>query len=74
MANKAVERPCMGTGEDTYGDPQIIKGKTYGRCIACHEMVSINKVNRKARRHNGVYQPTLWELWEEDQAEKAQSL
>ena len=61
MANKTVENPCIGTGEPTSGEPQIIKGKTYAMCPVCNKMVSINKAARTARKHNGVYQPTLWE-------------
>lgn len=66
MANKTVENPCMGTGLDTKGEPEIIKGKTYAQCCACDKLVSINKANRKARKHNGIYQPTLWDTFDED--------
>ena len=66
MANKTVENPCIGTGEPTKGESQIIKGKTYALCSACDKLVSVNKAARTARKHNGVYQPTLWDTFDED--------
>ena len=66
MANKTVENPCIGTGESTKGELQIIKGKTYALCPACDKLVSVNKAARTARKHNGIYQPTLWDTFDED--------
>ena len=66
MANKTVENPCIGTGTPTKGSPQIIKNKVYAQCSVCEKMVSITKASHTARKHNGVYQPTLWDTFDED--------
>lgn len=62
MANKTVENPCTGTA--TTGEEQIIKGKTYARCSTCDKLVSVNKANRKARKHTGTEPAPLWNVFE----------
>ena len=66
MANKTVENPCIGTGEPTKGSPQIIKNKVYAQCSVCEKMVSLTKASHTARKHSGIYQPTLWDTFDED--------
>ena len=66
MANKTVENPCLGSGFPTTGEVQTIKNKTYAECGVCNKLVSVNKANRNARKHTGIYQPTLWEAFEEE--------
>jgi hypothetical protein len=73
MANKTVENPCIGTGTLTTDAPVIKNGKTYGKCPQCDKLVSINKANRLSRKHTGVHQPTLWEIFEEEDNDRNQA-
>jgi hypothetical protein len=58
MANKHVETPCYFTGEvdmetaDVWHYPESNKVTT--KCPACSNIVSINQVNKRLRKHNGI--------------------
>jgi hypothetical protein len=58
MANRHVEYPCYYTGEVDLDTAEVWlypeSSKITTRCPACNNLVSVNQVNKKLRKHNGV--------------------